>query len=208
MGKKEDLTGKRFGRLVVLSREGADKCLCKCDCGTIKLIATSALRSGLTTSCRCYHRELVSSMSKRHGMSKTRVYHIWTDMKARCSHENNKHYKHYGGRGITVCEEWLNSFDIFYNDMGDPPTKKHTIDRIDNNGNYEPVNCKWSTYTEQALNRRSNVLISFNGETKTALEWAQEIGLPPTTIYGRIRRGFTRPEEVLSKTYLPRRTSG
>ena len=147
------MIGKVFTRYTVISRDGSDttgaRYSCKCSCGTVKTVRGSSLRSGIVKSCGC-----LSRFKPTHGMTGTPTYGSWKAMRARCLLPNNNRYKYYGGRGIVVCERWLNSFENFLSDMGERPTGM-TIDRIDTDGNYEPSNCKWSTYSEQNLNRRS-----------------------------------------------------
>jgi hypothetical protein len=118
--------------------------------------------------------------------SSTKEYHAWEGMKARCYYEKDKNYKYYGGRGIIVCERWVNSFDNFVSDMGEAPTKKHSIDRIDVDGNYEPTNCRWATMTVQIRNRRNSFKVSHNGETLTLKEWGERLGLKYKTINHRV----------------------
>lgn len=152
-----DLTGQRFGRLIAVEY-GYDqgkvlKWLCKCDCGNIKIVPTSYLRSGDTKSCGCYNKEGSSKKSFKHGGHGSTEYKTWRTMIDRCTNENVLQYKYYGARGIKICERWFD-FANFIEDMGKKPDMSYSIDRIDVNGNYEPSNCKWATKTEQAINQR------------------------------------------------------
>ena len=155
-----DFINQRFGRLVVIEktdkRSGTNVIWkCKCDCGNEVFVSSSNLRSGHTQSCGCLQKERVSKAKTTHGMRFTSEYYSWNNMKARCYNPNYKHYKDYGGRGITICDRWRDSFENFLEDMGSKPSNKHSIDRIDVNGNYDPENCKWSTSQEQARNKRN-----------------------------------------------------
>lgn len=195
----EDLTGKRFGRLVALYRvkdyvhPGGDRkamWLCECSCGGKREIRAHTLKSGFTQSCGCLSVES-ARRNKTHGLSKTKAYTAWSSMKNRCYNKKCENFKHYGGRGISVCSRWKNSFALFMSDMGNPPSEKHSIGRIDNNKNYEPGNCRWETQKEQTRNQRANVIIEAFGKTQCVAAWAEELGIRPQTIYCRISRGWT-----------------
>jgi hypothetical protein len=160
MPKLIDITGYTYGRLIVLNR-GPNKnkrtsWKCVCSCGTIITVLGLDLKSGSTKSCGCFRKETTSSTGKKntvHGKSKSVEFKTWDSMLQRCLNSNYHGYKYYGGRGITVCERWKNSFQNFLEDMGEKP-KGLSLDRINNNGNYEPNNCKWATHSEQMSNRR------------------------------------------------------
>lgn len=158
MSKLIDLTGQRFGRLTVVERVENDRSnqahwMCRCDCGNVVVIRGDHLRNGRTKSCGCLNRD-----NKRiHGEHGTRLYNIWNNMKLRCYHPSSINFKHYGARGITICPEWLNDFKVFQHwALSHGYCDDLTIDRIDVNGNYEPVNCRWVTMKEQRRNRRDS----------------------------------------------------
>lgn len=196
-----DLTGEQFGKLTVLKKDeskGNDriKWLCLCECGNTKTIRGSDLRSGKIKSCGCAR---IKGNHRTHNMTNTRIYRIWCNVKSRCTNSNIKQYKDYGGRGITVCDEWLNSFEAFYDwSIANGYAENLTIERIDVNGNYEPSNCKWATTKEQSLNRTDNHKLTCEGETKTIAEWSEITGIHRSTIESRLKAGLTI-EQALSK---------
>ena len=176
-----DLTGKRFGRLTVIGVEDNGKrqtyYACQCDCGNVKVIRADALVGGCTVSCGCKKKEqdrINLTANHSHKMSGTRLYVIWNGMKGRCNNPNDPRYDRYGGRGISVCEEWNTSFQSFYDwAISNGYSEELTIDRIDNDGNYEPSNCRWSTNKEQCNNRATNINIKIGNATKTLTEWCE-----------------------------------
>lgn len=180
------ISGQRFGRLVAIKSTGNDKhgnrvWKCRCDCGRFVEVIASSLSTGNSTSCGCGRRKL--------GYNFKRTYHIWANMKYRCLSATCKKYKDYGGRGIKVCKRWMD-FEKFLEDMGEAP-KGLTLDRIDNNGNYAPANCKWSTITEQVRNSRRNRMVVFHGIKAPLSVHAEREGLNYKAVCERIRNGWT-----------------
>lgn len=182
-----DITGQRFGRWTVLGfdRREIDKYYwhVMCDCGTQKSILSNSLLRGLSTSCGCHANEVRT----KHGMSTSRVYGIWNGIISRCEKGNASPHL-YKDRGIKICDNWRNSFENFYADMGDPPSELHQIDRINNNGNYEPGNCRWVLSRDNNRNKRSNHFIEFNGKTQCLMDWCIELGFKFTTLAHRINK--------------------
>jgi hypothetical protein len=181
------MIGQRFGLLTVIeigptASDRRSQSLCLCDCGARKMIKNINLKRGNTRSCGC--------LSKKHGMSGTREYRCWAGMIQRCHNHNNPDYAEYGGRGISVCQEWRDSFSEFIDHMGSAPSPIHSLDRIDIDGNYEPGNVRWSTPREQSINKRNNRIITFNGKTMLLEDWSKETGLSGQTIWHRISRGW------------------
>lgn len=195
--------GNKYGRLTILAANTSVgkswnyKSLCICECGTVKEIFNASLKSGSSQSCGCWNRE-ISRMQKtafKHGYRDDPIYAVWNAMRARCENEKNHAYKDYGARGISVCKEWKD-FRNFINDMGYRPSDNHSIDRINNNGNYEPSNCRWSTRKEQSNNKRNNVFWSIDGIDMTAPQAAEKFGMRLSLIRGRIRKGKTLIEAI------------
>ena len=192
MGIVKDLKGEKFGRLTIIEQQGIDKnrralWLCRCDCGSEVVLTSTILVSGHAKSCGCLRKEKTSERAKTHGLSKTRIYAIWCHMKDRCYNQNETKYKDYGGRGITICDEWLHDFQAFYDwAMANGYADNLTIDRKDVNGNYCPENCRWANAKTQASNKRTSHLISYNGKTQTMKQWADELGIKYPKLASRI----------------------
>lgn len=195
MKNKRNLIGKKFGRLEVL--EEAEKrgkriyWLCKCDCGVIKEICGEKLTSGNTISCGCYNRE----KNTKHGRSKERIYTIWNNMKQRCYNKKHIAYIRYGGKGVTVCEEWLNNIENFIEWAENSGYKENlTLDRIDNSKGYSPDNCRWATRKEQAVNRKTSKLYEYKGEIHTLNEWSKILKIPQSTLWYRANKTNNKDE--------------
>lgn len=202
--KKQDLTGKKFGRLTVIRRIGfinkRTYYECKCACGKIINVISSNLLKGTSNSCGCYANELTSKRSKTHGMSKTRLYGIWEGMKQRCYNPNVSAYKYYGNKGIKVCDEWLHNFENFKNwSKENNYNDDLSIDRIDIKGNYSPKNCRWVNKDTQANNTSTNVFLTINGVDNTIANWAKLTGTKASTIGWRHRQGWADEQCVYGK---------
>lgn len=197
--QRHDYSGSRYGRLRVISYSHSEKkrgpiWKCQCDCGADCFVVAKELRAGDTKSCGCLYRTQFIT----HGLSKSAEHKAWTAIKERCYNPNCKSYYRYGGRGIKMCERWLNSFEAFYTDMGPRPSSEHSIDREDTFGNYEPSNCRWATIIEQQNNMRTNVVLEFQGRKATLAEWSRLTGITYTALSTRLDRGWT-VERALSQ---------
>lgn len=196
----EDLVGQQFGRLLVSSyshKVGRKRYwVCQCNCGNVVTVSGPCLKSGNTVSCGCYNRDRVKELTTKHGMAATRVYKQWQGIKSRCLNPKSTGYHNYGGRGITVCDRWKDSFENFYKDMGDPPTNEYEIDRIDVNGNYEPGNVRWVTPKENVRNKRDTVYITYNDLTFSLPEWADRMLVKNSLLAGRRKRGWSDVEII------------
>jgi hypothetical protein len=200
--------GSTFGRLVVTGKckthhfpsgKKTSRWFCKCSCGNKIDVLWDHLKSGHTKSCGCLRREMGGALNKTHGMRRTSEYAIWCAMRSRVNNPNNKNFKHYGGRGIKVCEKWDNSFEGFISDMGIRPSPKHTVERINTNGDYEPNNVRWDTHQKQQRNRRNNHMIEIDGVSKCLMEWSGISGIKWPTIRKRIVLGWEPKDAVFKK---------
>ena len=210
MGKFIDLTGLTFGRWTVLGR-GSQKSnhvhwVCKCSCikNTVREVSGSSLSSGASISCGCYKDEQTSTRHGRHFQSGTRLYNIWKGLSKRCFNKNNIGYALYGGRGISVCDQWRGNFENFRAwSVANGYRPNLSIDRIDSNGDYTPDNCRWATSKTQANNTRRNHFITLKGKTKLLHEWSEHIGITSSNVLSRIGRGLSE-EEILKPRYFKR----
>ncbi len=203
----EDMTGRRFGRLVVTglspyrTKSGKILWIAKCDCGGEKITQPSNLRCGDTQSCGCIKRELMVARNFIHGESRSPEFRSWAAMLSRCTNERLREYPQYGGRGIAVCDRWR-EFANFLTDMGRRPTAKHTLERLNVNGNYEPDNCSWATQAEQLRNMRRNIYVEINGQMMCVADAAKIRGIPLPSVYSRIRKLGWDPQAAID---APRR---
>lgn len=196
-----DLSGRVFGQLTVVSRDTSRRGVywwVVCSCGVTYSTRASNLTYEGSTMCRmCLNlKKSNDSKLKTHGLSKTSEYRTWIMMRSRCNNPTYTHYHYYGGRGITVCDAWNESFECFIRDMGRKPTPEHTIERIDNNGNYCPENCRWATREEQVDNRSNRVTHLYNGVEQTLREISNDVGVPRERLYAHMYRGKTLEQAI------------
>jgi len=195
MGFAKDLSGLRFGRLLVQrfdhnNKYGQSIWLCLCDCGKSKAISGNDLSTGNSKSCGCFALEIRT----KHGKSKTRTYRVWEAMIGRCHNPLNPVFDYYGGRGIFVCDQWRESFEAFFSEMGDAPSRLHTIDRRDNSKGYVPGNCHWATKAQQSRNTRRNVWLTYKGQRLCQKDWCDRLGIKSQTMIRRRRMGWSIEE--------------
>ena len=196
MSRAIGMIGERFGDLLVMREagragDGKIKWISQCGCGSEFAATGVRIRSGEVITCPACSAERVRLSVQTHGERTSSEYRAWTHAKSRCFNSNVPEFKNYGGRGISMCDRWRNSFERFLEDMGRRLSSGHSIDRIDVNGNYEPGNCRWATSKEQANNKRCNRLIEISGETRTMAQWADLAGLSRETMLKRVKKGFT-----------------
>jgi len=197
-GEPIDLTGRVIGRLTVIRMVGSRPrmWLCMCECGTEKTIKSSHLLNGSVNSCGCWRAERIRTSNTTHGMTQTRTWRIWNGMLRRCDGRTSPEQRAvYFDRGIRCCERWR-VFENFLADLGKCPSDLHTLEREDVNGNYEPENCRWATYPEQARNRRNSRKITLDGETLIVTDWAKRSGVPAATIFARLYMGWPERKSV------------
>jgi hypothetical protein len=215
-----NLAGQKFGRLSVIERDGTevDKAgkrsalwRCLCECGATAFVPTRRLASGNTKSCGCLASEAIRTNRKTHGASRSRgrrpatpEYGVWRSIRSRCLNQSSPAFPDYGGRGIVMCDRWREDYTAFLADMGTKPTPRHSIDRIDVNGNYEPGNCRWATSKEQMRNTRRTHFATFQGETLCLTDWAAKTGLTRECIKRRLHHGWP-VELALTAPSDPRR---
>lgn len=194
MSRAKNLIGKTFGLLTVISRDVDDKrkdvrWFCKCECGTVKSLFAMQLKAGKTKSCGCKIAEEARARATTHGLTRTKEHRSWCSMNARCNNPNHHAYGIYGGRGIKICARWK-SFELFLADMGPRPSLEYSLDRINNDGDYEPDNCRWATQLEQRLNNSGIRLVTINGKTQRLIDWARESGFPYYVLFKRLEAGW------------------
>lgn len=199
----KDIEGQKFNRLLVLGYAGnkpRSKWWCECECGIVCVVLSGDLASGGTSSCGCLRNDSVRRAVQKHGKSLSCLHSVWRGMRGRCNNPNNKDYHNYGGREkpIKVCKRW-DKFENFYEDMGDRPSRNHSIDRTDNDGDYKPGNCLWVLPKDQARNTRANRMLTFNGETHCLTRWAEICGLSRAALSCRINRYNWTVEDALTK---------
>jgi hypothetical protein len=206
MPQRIDITGNRYGMLVVekfaYSKNRKSYWKVKCDCGNEKIVYGGSLKNGDTQSCGCLGKRHRIESIIRHGKTGTAIYRTWVNMKARCNIKSSSRYSCYGARGITVCEEWNNSFEAFYNYVSQLPhfnEEGYTLDRINVNSNYEPDNIRWATKKDQMNNYRRNHLITYNGKTQTLGQWADELNINRGTLLSRLNNAHWSIERSLTE---------
>ena len=199
---KVEMQNSEFGRWTAIKRDETRKTahwICQCKCGTIRSVEQAALKHGRSKSCGCLQKEDLASRRTTHKRKPKRLYKTWSDMIQRTTNPNNSSYSRYGGREISVCEEWRQSFESFRDwALSSGYSDELTIDRIDNNKSYTPDNCRWTTRLRQSINRRNTIFVTLNGETYHLQEWSRRTGIPPETLRRRYLRGISA-EKILAK---------
>lgn len=191
---KIEMVGQKFNRLTVMLdvgySHGQQSYLCECECGNKLVTAGQRLRNGQTKSCGCLARETSKANNYKHGKAGTAIYRTWSNIKNRCRNKNHRNYKDYGGRGVDICDEWFNSFEQFYKDVGDIP-EGMSLDRIDNNKGYSKSNCRWATKAEQSKNRRNTINLEYMDKKMCLKDWARELNKPYSSMKMYIKNGLS-----------------
>lgn len=188
---KTDLTGQKFERLTVVREAGRTDqkqklWLCQCECGNFYTTTTAKLNGGIVKSCGCLRKDILINRNFKHGKTKTKLFQTWKNIKERCTNKNCKNFKHYGARGISICEEWRDFQNFYEWAMSHGYKDNLSIDRIDNDGDYSPENCRWATNKIQQRNKRNNRILTYNGESHALAEWAEISGINAKTLKSRI----------------------
>lgn len=193
-----NIVGQKFGRLTVKSHLGrkhhTSMWRCKCDCGNVVDVQGGAIKNGSIKSCGCWQSDRMAKLNLKHGFARNGVkvpeYKTWEGMRRRCENSADKSFPHYGGKGISVCDRWKD-FQVFLSDIEPRPSPRHSLDRIDVNGNYEPSNCRWATASQQCRNKTTNRFIVFNGKPMTLVKASEKSGIPYKTLKSRLQKGWT-----------------
>ena len=211
-GINTSVKGQVFGRLTIVgasffasltpNTKRHSRVVARCECGNSIIVRIASLKSGTTASCGCLHGELLSQRQLKHGFTirsnrKPPEYGVWASLIQRCTNRKCSNFSDYGGRGIGVCDRWKESFEAFYSDMGPRPSAKHSIDRINNDGNYEPGNCQWAMKIQQNRNSRHNRMITIDGHSRCVTEWSEILGISSQLVYDRLHRGWSDNDAVL-----------
>lgn len=210
MADVTDLTGQRFGRLTVIDRGGTLRgyavWVCKCDCGVLTEARGDRLRNGRRTSCGDRKKHPLGPQRKYKTRGEFLAHESWVNIRRRCLDPETVNFHKYGGRGITICERWQESFENFFADMGERPSARHSIDRIDTRGNYEPGNCRWATTTVQNLNRVNTKWIEIDGQQRKLWEVIQERGLEYHLVAGRLKIGWSVEKALSTPKRVPKKS--
>lgn len=200
MTYRKELKGQRFGKLLVIEEDGRIGSnvawICKCDCGNVTRVRANSLLTGNTTSCGCGRIEAIT----KHNMTNTKLFNVWRTMKERCNNKSYRQYKDYGGRGISLCDEWEEFKPFMKWSLENGYKEGLSIDRIDNDGNYCPENCRWTTVRVQSRNRRANRILEYGGEKHCVAEWSEILGVRANTIFWRLSQGWSTEEALMGRT--------
>lgn len=200
MTYRKELKGQRFGKLLVIEEDGRIGSnvawICKCDCGNVTRVRANSLLTGNTTSCGCGRIEAIT----KHNMTNTKLFNVWRTMKERCNNKSYRQYKDYGGRGISLCDEWEEFKPFMEWSLENGYKEGLSIDRIDNDGNYCPENCRWTTVRVQSRNRRANRILEYGGEKHCVAEWSEILGVRANTIFWRLSQGWSTEEALMGRT--------